>query len=87
MCKRCQLKLIRPMRRAQCKVPAAHVKECMAKRCSNHAMSARSCCPDPWLVIAHRPCEFGCYECDESLRYDVDAFQHRKAWRFLSWGF
>ena len=52
------------------------------------AMTARGCCPESCeLVIARRPCEFGCYECDESLRYDVDAFQHRKACRFLSWGF
>ena len=48
------------------------------------AMTARGCCPESCeLVIAHRPCEFG----REPLSYDVDAFQHRKACGFLSWGF
>ena len=79
LCASCSLSLLRvclceseprfcatcPFCRQDCEATLPMVKHCMAS-CASHAKVAVCRCEKRDVVIVHRPCEHGCYDCWES---------------------
>ena len=58
------------MQCALCRVkytlPAEVIKHVMAKHVPSHAILLENKCCDKKYLLAHQPCEHGCYDCEES---------------------
>ena len=48
-------------------MPDFIVKDMMARYCPTHATVMKEHCGGGDAVVAHKPCEHGCYDCEESL--------------------
>jgi len=56
-----------PFCREKRAVAERFMQESMGQHCPHHTQITKSYCPEECeVVMVHRPCAHGCYECDES---------------------